>query len=243
MEVFTINRENKKIVADNLFKINISSLKLNEFLKTSPYGIINITYDKEGLKDGIHLVVSLTESDPYLYFYYSILQPDGKYKDIEYRVDLEVTPGKFGGRRFWYKCPVEILGCDRRVAVLYKVGDYLCCRNCFDLTYKSRNKRSPYGLGVINMKMVCESRDPRNWKYYKGKPTRRLKRLIKMDEKFKKSLAIFNAKMDAKHKKTLEKMEPFMQKERKLIEEAEKHRLDALRRSAGDVPAKDLKSE
>ena len=209
-----MNRENKKIVADDLFKINISSLKLNEFLKTSPSGIIDIPYDKESLKDGVHLVVSLAESEPYLYFYYSILQPDGKYKDIEYRVDLEITPGKFGGHRYWYKCPVEILGCDRRAGVLYMVDGLFACSRCFNLTYGSRNKRGPSGLGVIDMDLVIASRDPRNWKYYKSQPTRKLRRLIKMDEKFKKALDIYNAKMDAKHKKTLEKMEPFMQKKK-----------------------------
>ena len=230
-----------KMVADNLFKINISSLKLNEFLKTSPSGIIDIPYDKEGLKDGIHLVVSLAENDPYLYFYYSILQPDGKYKDVEYRVDLEITPGKFGGRRFWYKCPVEILGCDRRVSVLYLVGGHLGCRNCFNLTYLSRNSRGYGGLGKIDVDMVCASRDPRNWKYYKGKPTKKLQRYIKMDNKFKKSLDIFNAKMDAKLKKTQESMDKFMKKEGITTDKAQRHRLDSSGRSVENAPGKGSK--
>ena len=219
MKVFTINRENKtKIVADDLFKISISSRRLKEFLKAGISGTIDIPYNGEGLKDGIHLVVSFqNKDDPYVYFYYAILQPTGEYKYFEYRVDLDMTKGRYGGVRYWFRCPVEILGCDRRVGTLYLLNGHFGCSNCYCLTYRSRNKRGPYGLGVIDMNLVVASRDPRNWKYYKGQPTRKLKRLIKMDEKFKKALDIFNAKMDAKHKKKLDKMEKFIQKERKLI--------------------------
>ena len=232
-----MDRENRKITADDLFKISISSLRLKNFLKDGLTGTMDITYNKEGLKDGIHLVASFqNKDDPYLYFHYAILQPNGEYENIEYRVDLDATPCKYGGIRYWFKCPVEILGCGRRVEVLYMVGGHLACKNCFDLSYRSRNKRGPSGLGVIDMGMVCASRDPRNWRYYKGKPTKKLQRLIRMDEKFKKSLDIFNAKMDAKHKKKMEKHEKFMEKERKLIEEAEKRRLDSTRQSTGNPP-------
>ena len=231
------NSKAKKIVANDLFKISISSLKLDEFLKVGVYGIIDIPYYGEGLKDGIHVVVSfLNEDEPFLYFYYSILQPCGKYRDFEYDVPLVADPCRYGGFRFWFRCPLSILGCDRKVNVLYLVRNHFACHCCHNLTYKSRNSRGPYGLGVIDMSMVCASRDPRNWKYYKGSPTRRLKRLIKMDEKFRKALDIFNAKMDAKHKKTLEKMEPFMQKEKALIEEEQSRRLDPSEQSAETDP-------
>ena len=209
--------KSSKIVADNLFRISISSLKLNKFLKTGVSGIINIPYTSGVFKDGVHLVVSFQNKvDPHLYFYYSILQPDGSYRAVEYRVNLETTKCNYGGVRHWFKCPIEILGCDRRVGMLYKVGDYFACRSCFDLTYRSRNKRGPYGLGVIDIGLVITANDPRNWKYYRGKPTRRFMRALKMNEKFEKSLAIFNARGDDRVKKTLEKLEPFMQKEKNL---------------------------
>ena len=236
--------DKKKIVADNLFKITASSLKLNSILKSGNIGIIDIPCNREGFKNGIHIVVPVqVKKSPYLYLCYSLLQSDGRYRDFEYQIDLDTTLCNYGGVKYWFRCPLPIGGCDRRVEVLYKVGDWFGCKKCFNLTYKSRNKRGPYGLGVIDLDMVCASRDPRNWKYYKGKPTRRLKRLIKMDEKFKKSLAIFNAKMDAKHKKKMEKMKKFMKKEGIDTDEEQGRKLDSSGLSAGDAPDCDVNAQ
>jgi hypothetical protein len=57
------------------------------------------------------------------------------------RVEVTTTPCRFGGRRFWFRCPIEHNGipCKRRVLRLYlppgreKFG----CRRCYDLTYRS----------------------------------------------------------------------------------------------------------
>ena len=237
-----MNKENKtKIVADSLIKIPISSLKLNEFLKTGLSGTMDIPCDGGNLKDGIHLVVSLSESDTYLYFYYSVLQLDGKYKDIEYRVDLEATKCYYGGTRFWYRCPVEILGCDRRVSVLYMVGDHLSCRNCFNLTYQTRNKRGFDKFRQKDIDLVAVARDPR-WKSYKGEPTRRFKRAQRIKEKFDKYIAILKRKTD-KAKERRERQEKLFQKEMRIIEEAERRRLDLSGRTADNMPKKDMESK
>jgi len=52
-----------------------------------------------------------------------------------YKVYLSYTQCFFGGKRSWFVCPL----CNRRVGVLYKQEDYLGCRECFNLTYRSRN--------------------------------------------------------------------------------------------------------
>jgi uncharacterized protein YlaI len=43
------------------------------------------------------------------------------------------TPGNLGGFRFWFLCPE----CGKRVAVLYRIGYYLC-KDCHSLSYSSR---------------------------------------------------------------------------------------------------------
>jgi len=51
----------------------------------------------------------------------------------EQSISLTSTPCNFGGYRFWFLCPA----CGKRVAILYKDGDYRC-RDCHNLTYLTR---------------------------------------------------------------------------------------------------------
>ena len=206
-----MNRENKtKLVADDLYKIPISRLKLNDFLKTGTSGIINIPYDGEGLKDGLHVVVSLSESDPYLYFYYAILQPSGEYKNFEYRVNLDVTQPRYGGRRYWYKCPMEILGCDRRTSVLYLVDGYLGCRRCYNLAYASSRLSGIYKkFGVVNMSELMKQAYSFKRLQYKDKSTKKLMRFNKKMDKAIALLNVFKEQGDARAKEFHEKYDKF----------------------------------
>jgi hypothetical protein len=56
---------------------------------------------------------------------------------LQYRIPLTWTPGPYGGRRVWFRCPPG-LGCGRRVAKLYLAGRYFLCRCCYKLTYASQ---------------------------------------------------------------------------------------------------------
>jgi len=58
--------------------------------------------------------------------------------DVDYRIQLERTPCRFGGERVWFRCPGR--GCGRRVAKLYCVGRYYVCRHCGNLAYESQNE-------------------------------------------------------------------------------------------------------
>jgi hypothetical protein len=59
---------------------------------------------------------------------------DGKWKDERYPVRIERTPCNLGGSRHWFICPV--VGCGRRVAILYG-GGIFACRRCHRLAYAS----------------------------------------------------------------------------------------------------------
>src|SRR5262249_33440709 len=54
---------------------------------------------------------------------------------------LEATPTQFGGRRWWFLCPLIARGmaCNRRAGKLYLPpgAKYFGCRKCHDLTYRS----------------------------------------------------------------------------------------------------------
>ena len=61
-----------------------------------------------------------------------------------YGVPLSSTRCHFGGRRFWFLCPIDIEGraCLRRCRILYRPrgATYFGCRRCHRLTYEA-NKR------------------------------------------------------------------------------------------------------
>jgi hypothetical protein len=75
---------------------------------------------------------------------------------------MEWTACNYGGRRAWLVCPV--VGCGRRVAILYG-GGIFACRHCFRLAYASQResrdsramqransirRRLGWGVGIAN---------------------------------------------------------------------------------------------
>ena len=65
-------------------------------------------------------------------------------RGLEYAVPLETTNPHFGGRRWWFRCPLLAENgrrCGRRVQKLYLPpgADYFGCRHCYKLSYEGRN--------------------------------------------------------------------------------------------------------
>ena len=62
-------------------------------------------------------------------------------EDVRLSVWLEASPMRFGGRRWWFVCPLVVNGraCNRRACKLYLPpgGRYFGCRTCHRLTYRS----------------------------------------------------------------------------------------------------------
>lgn len=61
---------------------------------------------------------------------------------VEVPIPLQSTCTRFGGKRWWFTCPLAIddgVQCNRRVGKLYipPGAKYFGCRNCYDLTYQS----------------------------------------------------------------------------------------------------------
>ena len=59
----------------------------------------------------------------------------GEWESMKYAVRLDWTECGYGGRRVWWRCPV--VGCDRRVAVLFG-GRVFACRQCNRAAYRSQ---------------------------------------------------------------------------------------------------------
>jgi hypothetical protein len=71
---------------------------------------------------------------------------------FEYPVHLTTTRPHYGGTRWWFLCPLSRYGrpCGRRVRKLYLGGRYFGCRDCHDLTYRSRQEHDPRVSRLMN---------------------------------------------------------------------------------------------
>jgi hypothetical protein len=62
-------------------------------------------------------------------------------RDMTMHVLLTASPTQFGGRRWWFRCPLFLRNrpCHRRVGKLYMPpgSPYFGCRKCLGLTYRS----------------------------------------------------------------------------------------------------------
>ena len=74
------------------------------------------------------------------------------------RCGLDVTEANYGGKRYWFLCPV----CDQRKRVLLYRDGYYACRQCLDLPYPSltRTKTDPQYYWDQALK-IARSIDPR----------------------------------------------------------------------------------
>jgi hypothetical protein len=65
---------------------------------------------------------------------------------LKYQVELAAVKCHFGGKRYWFICPLERNGhpCRRRAGKLYipPGAKYFGCRHCYDLTYRSQKEHN-----------------------------------------------------------------------------------------------------
>ena len=87
-------------------------------------------------------VLTVDMARPLVRLSYSWVQTaSGQNESADYHVRLETTYPRFGGLRWWFRCPLRNRwgDCSRRVGKLYLPpgGRYFGCRHCYDLTYTS----------------------------------------------------------------------------------------------------------
>jgi hypothetical protein len=80
-------------------------------------------------------VKTFQDERPYFQPIYS--NSDTKEK-FDYKISLTTTSLNYGGKRWWFICPLK--GCGKRVGKLYLSGRYFGCRKCLNLSYESQNE-------------------------------------------------------------------------------------------------------
>lgn len=207
--------------ADGLKKIDIRYLNKQGLLKG--WRSTTLSWSRGGQSSGsVGLEVSVMgdiqkyyrdepPGEPYIRIHYT--QTDntsGEKKDFDYKILLVTTPCRFGGMRYWFRCPWYRNGvyCSRRVGTLYMAGDYFACRHCYDLTYTSRNLggRSKIAGQVISIPELEELEKSVRVKHYAGKPTKRYLRLLKKQDKADRQLMIMVGGFDRSFREKVERV-------------------------------------
>jgi hypothetical protein len=183
----------KKDTVEDCRSVGISFLRKHDyFCGYRSGGIVwKNCYGEETSSIGI--TVSTLEGDDYVQFQYTTTDRNtGEKTDYDYKVNLTTTPFNFGGVRYWFVCPLSVNGvyCGRRVAKLYKTpgADYFGCRHCYKLSYESRNESRLGRFGQLGYLLKAERqiddlRGQIKRDFYNGRPTRKFRKLLKMQNR------------------------------------------------------------
>jgi len=117
--------------------------------------------------------------------------------DMNYEIQLETTPCRYGGKRYWFICPLTKNGkyCGRKVGVLYCLGKWFGCRHCGDIAYAKQMEGGKFRWNGVSVPDIERAEKEVKRYYYKGKPTRKYRRVIRLNEKFENGLLMMYAKL------------------------------------------------
>ena len=114
---------------------------------------------------------------------------DGEKSDMNFDIGLTSTPCNYGGKRYWFICPLSKNGryCGRRVGVIYGIGKWFGCRHCGNIAYQAQFEGGNFRMGSVCEPDVEKAYNEVKTQYYKGKPTRRYKRYLRLRNKMDNS--------------------------------------------------------
>ena len=166
-------------------------LKQLGFLNGFRSGNLSWTNNQGEKMGAIDMAVSTLPDDMYIRFSYIQTDRDtDEKKNFNYRNQIVTTPCNYGGVRYWFICGLTVNGkyCGKRVRTLYKNGDYFGCRHCYNLSYDSRNesrhfRSGPFAVLALSDK-VEKLQEQIKRPYYAGKPTRKQRRLEKLENRY-----------------------------------------------------------
>lgn len=167
-------------IYDDLKTISITDLKKWDYFCGHRSGVIS--WSRNGQKTAsVGIVANTIFDEPYFELSYNYRD-----KPIKYKVPLVKVPSNLGkGYRWYFRCPVTQKLCMK----LYECGAYFLHRKAIKggMYYKqtySKNNRVLFGMydAVFSIENIEQDLHKPNAKsFYAGKPTRKLRRIKKLN--------------------------------------------------------------
>lgn len=156
----------KKLPTESLFFLSIFYLKRQKLLPG--YRIAEIAWSSIRGTQEARIFIDTTIAEPQAV----ITTSAGVW-----RAPLVKTPCNLGGVRYWFLCPNHTVP-QKRVAILYLLGEVIGCRECLQLTYvkQQRSYHGPWGAfrAYTSRLKSLEDRHARmRVKKFRGQPTKR----------------------------------------------------------------------
>ncbi len=122
----------------------------------------------------------------------------GEKTEFQYKIKLVTTVCSYGGRRYWFECPITRNDeyCGRRVGVIYNVGRLFGCRRCADVAYRAQFESGKFRVGSSTKPNIQSALAEAKTRYYKGRPTRKFRRYLRLRERFETVWAKIAEKLD-----------------------------------------------
>jgi len=196
-----------KAIAERSNALSISWLKKYGYLHkdySHQSGGITWTHGYSENKSSIGFAVirdnwSTPEEKTYIELTYTHTNPwTGEKEDMDSKIMLAATPCNYGGVRYWFICPLSKNGqyCGRRVGVIYSIGKYFGCRHCGEVVYDAQMSGGKFRSSSVSIPDLERAEKEVKRYYYNGKPTRKYKRLIRLNEKFENSFLMLASRLD-----------------------------------------------
>jgi hypothetical protein len=168
-------------------RIELSWLRKHNYL--GGFGRGNLSWSRNGNQTGnINIYVDTYSENPNIKLTYKARKHgEEEWIDIDFSFRMESIPCRFGGKKWFFICGLYKNNqfCGRRARILYMAGNYFGCRKCANLSYESCNvsgAEKQFGK-IISIPEIEEMREQVKRTHYRGKPTKKYLRYLKMDER------------------------------------------------------------
>jgi len=186
-----------KAIAEQSNSLSIFWLKKHGYLNREysyQYGGIKWTYGLSGNESSIGFSVTkdawgTPQETTYVKLQYTHTNRETDEKEsMDYIVKLTTTTCNYGSVRYWFICPLSKNGqyCGRRIGVIYSIGKWFGCRHCGEIAYAKQMEGGKFRWNGISIPDIERAEKEVKRYYYNGKPTRKHRRLIRLNEKFER---------------------------------------------------------
>ena len=189
-----------KAIAEQSNSLSIFWLKKNGYLEGGwRSGGIKWTYGVSGNESNISFFVFLhgEASDCIKLKYTHTDRWSEKKSEMFFEVPFTSTSCNYSGKRYWFICPLTKNGqyCGRRVGVLYSIGKWFGCRHCGNIAYAKQMEGGKFRWNGVSVPDIERAEKEVKRYYYNGKPTRKYRRVMRLNEKFENGFFMMSARL------------------------------------------------